>query len=121
VSPKASPKNGFQNYGKIENGEGIVSHTQEQKDIISACLAGKNVFFTGGAGTGKSTLLLLIVEKLIAKHGRCNVFVTATTGLAACAVGGTTIHQFAGMHNFITNYHRLIYLLQEVNYHFGLP
>jgi ATP-dependent DNA helicase PIF1 len=98
VSPKASPKNGFHNYGGIENRkEEIVSNTQEQKDIISACLAGKNVFFTGGAGTGKSTLLLLIVEKLIAKHGRCNVFVTATTGLAACAVGGTTIHQFAGM------------------------
>lgn len=100
MSPKASPKHGFHNYGKIENRkEEMVSHTQEQKDIIAACLAGKNVFFTGGAGTGKSTLLLLIVEKLIAKHGRCNVFVTATTGLAACAVGGTTIHQFAGMCN----------------------
>ena len=97
MSPKALTKNCFQNYGKIENKKDeIAVHTEEQKFIISACLAGKNVFFTGGAGTGKSTLLLLIVEKLIAKHGRSNVFVTATTGLAACAVGWTTIHQFAG-------------------------
>lgn len=98
VSPQALLKNGFQNFGKVDIAkEMIMVHTEEQKNIVSACLAGKNVFFTGGAGTGKSTLLLYIVEKLIAKHGRCNVFVTATTGLAACAVGGTTIHQFAGI------------------------
>ena len=70
--------------------------TSEQERITTACLAGRNVFFTGGAGTGKSTLLLQIVEKLIAKYGRTAVFVTATTGLAACAIGGTTVHQFAG-------------------------
>ena len=70
--------------------------TSEQERITTACLAGRNIFFTGGAGTGKSTLLLLIVDKLIAKHGRSAVFVTATTGLAACAIGGTTVHQFAG-------------------------
>jgi hypothetical protein len=40
--------------------------------------------------------LVEIVEKLIAQHGKNTVFVTATTGLAACAVGGTTVHQFAG-------------------------
>jgi thymidine kinase len=51
----------------------------------------------GGAGTGKSSLLLLIVEKLIAKHGKHTVFITATTGLAACAISGTTVHQFAGI------------------------
>jgi ATP-dependent DNA helicase PIF1 len=45
-------------------------------------------YLLGGAGTGKSSLLLLIVEKLIAKHGRHTVFITATTGLAACAVSG---------------------------------
>lgn len=67
---------------------------------MSACLRGDNVFFTGGAGTGKSTLLIEIVEKLIAQHGKHTVFVTATTGLAACAVGGTTVHQFAGELDF---------------------
>lgn len=81
-----------------KNDKNIV-RTKEQDRIVSACLRGDNVFFTGGAGTGKSTLLVEIVEKLIALHGKNTVFVTATTGLAACAVGGTTVHQFAGHFN----------------------
>ena len=70
--------------------------TQTQENILAACLSGENIFITGGAGTGKSSLLLIIVEKLYEKYGRHTVFVTATTGLAACAIGGTTVQQFAG-------------------------
>ena len=51
----------------------------------------------GGAGTGKSALLSHIIPALLKKHSKEEVFVTATTGLAACAIGGTTVHQFAGM------------------------
>lgn len=71
--------------------------TDTQNNVIEACRTGKNVFYTGGAGTGKSTLLTRLIELLVEQHGRKHVFVAATTGLAACAVGGTTVHQFAGI------------------------
>ena len=81
---------------KVESADSPL--TTEQSNIITACLNGENVFFTGGAGTGKSTLLLQIIEKLNIKYGKHTVYVTATTGLAACAIGGTTVQQFAGMY-----------------------
>lgn len=36
----------------------------EQKEVLDACLAGHNVFFTGSAGTGKSYLLRKIITAL---------------------------------------------------------
>ena len=45
------------------------------------------------AGTGKSFVLNKIVKML----PRATTFVTATTGLAACHIGGTTINSFAGI------------------------
>ena len=71
--------------------------TADQKKVLDCCVEGTSIFFTGSAGTGKSFLTGHIVEALAAKHGKGTVFVTATTGLAACAIGGTTIHQFAGL------------------------
>jgi hypothetical protein len=68
-----------------------------QHQIVQSCLDGNNLFLTGGAGTGKSTLLNYLVHVLIQKHGSQSVYVTATTGLAACAIGGITIHQFGGI------------------------
>jgi ATP-dependent DNA helicase PIF1 len=70
--------------------------TKEQGAIWMAIGAGKSVFFTGAAGAGKSHLLRkVIAHKKQKLPGR--VFVTAPTGVAACNVGGTTIHQFAGI------------------------
>jgi PIF1-like helicase len=69
----------------------------EQLEVVEACRNGKNVFFTGGAGTGKSALLVHIISELTTRHGRESVFVTATTGLSAFAIAGLTIHQFAGI------------------------
>ncbi|CCW65383.1 unnamed protein product [Phytomonas sp. EM1] len=53
---------------------------------------GRSVFITGGAGTGKSYLL----RQIIASLPRATTFVTATTGLAAMNLSGTTLHRFAG-------------------------
>ncbi len=47
----------------------------------------------GCAGTGKSLLLRHILRCL----PRGSTFVTGTTGLAACHLGGTTINSFAGI------------------------
>lgn len=52
----------------------------------------RNVFVTGGAGTGKSFLLRSIISALPLG----TTFVTATTGIAALQLGGTTLHSFAG-------------------------
>lgn len=53
---------------------------------------GRSVFITGGAGTGKSFLL----QTIIAALPRHSTFVTASTGIAALNLNGTTLHRFAG-------------------------
>jgi len=60
----------------------------EIKTLIDS---GKNVFITGSAGTGKSYNLNLL-RKDFPEMG-----VTASTGIAAVNVRGTTIHRFAGI------------------------
>lgn len=53
---------------------------------------GKNVFFTGSGGTGKSFLINLV--KKCFPNDSCTV--TASTGCAAALIGGITLHAFAG-------------------------
>lgn len=48
----------------------------EQKEVLEACMAGVNVFFTGSAGTGKSFLL----RKIIAALPPDGTVATASTG-----------------------------------------
>ncbi|XP_072918483.1 ATP-dependent DNA helicase PIF1 [Hemitrygon akajei] len=67
--------------------------SKEQSHVLAMVLKGKNVFFTGSAGTGKSFLLKRIVGALPPK---CT-YTTASTGVAACHIGGTTLHAFAGI------------------------
>jgi ATP-dependent DNA helicase PIF1 len=59
--------------------------------------AKQSIFFTGSAGTGKSVLLREIISGLKKAYERNPeaVAVTASTGLAACNVGGITLHSFA--------------------------
>ena len=52
---------------------------------------GKNIFITGGAGVGKSTLL-----KKIMKY-KPEIELTSTTGISAYNIGGETIHSFLGV------------------------
>lgn len=67
--------------------------SEEQTEVLNAVLAGENVFFTGCAGTGKSFLLKHIIQQL----PRATTYVTAPTGIAACHIGGVTLHNFAGI------------------------
>lgn len=60
---------------------------------IPACKRGESVFFTGSAGTGKSFLLRKVIS-ILPPDG---TVVTASTGVAACLVGGVTLHSFAGI------------------------
>ena len=74
--------------------------SDEQQHILNLVAESKrSVFFTGSAGTGKSVLLREIIATLRRKHLREpeRVAVTASTGLAACNIGGVTLHSFAGI------------------------
>ncbi|DBA78175.1 hypothetical protein WJX79_002289 [Trebouxia sp. C0005] len=75
------------------NAEELPELSQEQQHILSQVKEGHSVFFTGCAGTGKSLLLKHILRSL----PKDSTFVTASTGLAASALGGTTINAFAGI------------------------
>ncbi|KAJ5561136.1 hypothetical protein N7535_009333 [Penicillium sp. DV-2018c] len=74
--------------------------SDEQKAVLEAVVErGKSMFFTGSAGTGKSVLMREIITKLRIKYRKepDRVAVTASTGLAACNIGGVTLHSFAGI------------------------
>lgn len=66
----------------------------EQQELVNLILTGRNVFYTGAAGTGKSLVLRTAVEKLRARM--LHVEVVAPTGKAALAVNGMTTWSFAG-------------------------
>lgn len=69
----------------------------EQEYVLSLAKEGRSLFFTGSAGTGKSVLLRSIIRELRKLNTNGFVAVTASTGLAACNVGGNTLHSFAGI------------------------
>ena len=74
--------------------------SDEQRQVLELVAErNKSVFFTGSAGTGKSVLLRETIKVLRDKYKRepDRVAVTASTGLAACNVGGVTLHSFAGI------------------------
>ncbi|TKA55607.1 hypothetical protein B0A53_02785 [Rhodotorula sp. CCFEE 5036] len=77
----------------------VVLSPEQQVVLKLVVEEGKNVFFTGSAGTGKSVLLREIISSLKRKYRGSGdaVAVTASTGMAACNIGGTTIHSFAGI------------------------
>ena len=64
-----------------------------QRRAVRAVLAGRSVFLTGCGGTGKSHLIRTLQTHLT---GVCNVqtHVVATTGIAAVALKGVTVHSF---------------------------
>lgn len=77
-----------------------ITLSKEQERVLDLVVNhGKSVFFTGSAGTGKSVLMRAIIADLRRKYSRepDRVAVTASTGLAACNIGGVTLHSFGGI------------------------
>lgn len=62
---------------------------------LEILLSGQSALLTGPAGTGKTFVLNQFIK--LAKYEGKHVSVTATTGLAATHLGGTTIHAWAGI------------------------
>jgi ATP-dependent DNA helicase PIF1 len=66
-----------------------------QDEALAILESGASVLLTGAAGTGKTYVLNKFIKRA-KKQGR-SVAVTATTGLAATHLSGTTIHAWAGI------------------------
>ncbi|MGI9027635.1 MAG: AAA family ATPase [Candidatus Saccharimonadales bacterium] len=66
-----------------------------QDQALHIMLSGKSVFLTGPAGSGKTYVLNKLIRQL--KKQGSEVAVTASTGIAATHLGGTTIHSWSGL------------------------
>jgi len=66
----------------------------KQSTALDILKAGKNVYLTGAAGSGKTHVLNEYITYL--KHRGVVVGVTASTGIAATHLGGVTIHSWSG-------------------------
>lgn len=69
--------------------------SMNQSLALEIMLAGESVLLTGAAGSGKTYVLHKFIR--LAKREGKNIAITATTGLAATHLGGTTIHSWSGM------------------------
>ena len=67
----------------------------KQKQALDILKAGKNVYITGPAGSGKTYVLREYIEYL--KNRDIGFGITASTGIAATHIGGVTIHSWSGI------------------------
>ena len=72
----------------------MILNIKQQKalDIIKT---GKNLFLTGASGAGKSTTIKSIIE--YANEHDINIATTASTGLSAFLINGSTVHSYLGI------------------------
>jgi ATP-dependent DNA helicase PIF1 len=76
----------------------------DQELALEILLSGESALLTGPAGSGKTYVLNQFIKH--AKKAGRHVSVTATTGLAATHLGGSTIHSWSGIgiHNKLPKY-----------------
>lgn len=67
----------------------------QQAEAFQLLKMGKNIFLTGAAGSGKTYLLNQYIRYL--KENNVVVAVTASTGIAATHLQGTTLHSWSGI------------------------
>uniref|UniRef100_A0A7S3JQR6 ATP-dependent DNA helicase n=2 Tax=Aureoumbra lagunensis TaxID=44058 RepID=A0A7S3JQR6_9STRA len=74
---------------------------KEQQEVVRLVEAGKNCFFSGGAGVGKTFCASIIIEKLRQIYSPeefdDRVAICGPTGLSASHLGGITIHSKSGI------------------------
>ncbi|MEJ0073789.1 MAG: AAA family ATPase [Candidatus Saccharibacteria bacterium] len=77
-----------------------------QAQALRVMLEGQSVFLTGAPGAGKTYVLNEFIRR--ATRAGKNVAVTASTGIAATHIGGTTIHSWSGLgiKDFLTDWDR---------------
>lgn len=67
----------------------------KQSEALEILAMGHNIFLTGQAGSGKTFLLNEYIRFL--KKNKIGVAVTASTGIAATHLNGSTIHSWSGI------------------------
>lgn len=67
-----------------------ITFNKNQQKFIDIALGGKNVFLSGKAGTGKTTVTRELIRRL--KKEKKRVAVVAPAGIAANNAGGATMH-----------------------------
>jgi ATP-dependent exoDNAse (exonuclease V) alpha subunit len=77
-----------------------------QAQALHIMMSGQSVFLTGAPGAGKTYVLNQFIRSAV-RAGK-NVAVTASTGIAATHIGGTTIHSWSGLgiKDFLTDWDR---------------
>ena len=69
-----------------------------QVEVMARLLRRENVFVSGPAGSGKTTIIKRFISMIEATYnGNFNIAVTASTGLAATLIEGRTIHSWSGL------------------------
>lgn len=66
-----------------------------QLQALRLMMDGRSIFLTGAPGAGKTHVLNEFIR--LAKNRGKNIAVTASTGIAATHIGGTTIHSWSGL------------------------
>lgn len=69
-----------------------ISNDQALNKVIHLIDSGRNIFITGGAGTGKSYML-----RQLKLHYKTSLNLTSTTGISAININGQTIHAWSGI------------------------
>jgi len=67
----------------------------KQTQALRVMMSGESVFLTGAPGSGKTYVLNQFIK--FAKQAKKRIAVTASTGIAATHIGGTTIHSWSGL------------------------
>jgi len=75
--------------------ENNIQLDETQAEVVDAILRGANVFYTGSAGCGKSTVLKAFVKRL--EERNVKVDIVAPTGIAALNVNGCTTYNYVGL------------------------
>lgn len=89
-----------------------IKYAARQQEFLDAVLAGKSVFLTGEAGSGKTFIVKKAIQSLI--DANKNVLISAPTGIAANNLDGQTVHSLFGLTPFgVLTYDKCNFLRKE--------
>lgn len=87
----------FIGYSSIEEASNDC-RASSQVEVFARLLNRQNLFISGPAGSGKTTIIKRFIDLIDAEfEGRFNVAVSASTGIAATLIDGKTVHSWSGL------------------------